>query len=147
MQHHTTKLISRACEFFAALQSQYCSRHRLLKAKAYLFSLSLYCECLLFQTSGRAYKRINSIVWSFGHNFRAAIYSATHIYTDFSGLVETTPEKKHGIALRGRLGSDLKPNLREVTLTSSVGSWRWLHVRERQSRVAVRDSREFYSHM
>jgi len=72
--------------------------------------------CLLRQTSGRAYKLTHFIVSSFVHNLRAAIYAVTHIYTDFSGLVETTPERKLGSAVHGPLGSALKPNLREVPL-------------------------------
>ena len=46
------------------------------------------------------------------------MYAATHIYTDFSGLIETTPERKLGGAVRvhGPLESTLKPNLREVPL-------------------------------
>jgi hypothetical protein len=76
---------------------------------------------LLFQTFGRAYKLINFIVSSFVHTFRATIYAATHIYTYFSGLVETTPERKPGVAVLGPLGSALKPYLREVTLAFEVG--------------------------
>ena len=72
--------------------------------------------CLLFQTFGRAYKLINAIVSSFVHTLRAATYATTHIYTDFSGLVENTPERKLGSAVHGQLGSALEPNLREVTL-------------------------------
>ena len=59
---------------------------------------------------------VNFIVSSFARTFLAAIYAAKHNYTDFSGLVETTPERKLGDAVRGPLGSALKPNLREVPL-------------------------------
>jgi hypothetical protein len=125
MQQHTLNLF-RKLWTFAALQP--C----LLKANMLIFSFSLI-KCLLSQTSWRASYKLNNFAISssadtlHGHH----VYSrsqATRSYPGFSGLVESTADRKHGATLHGQnkcSQADSQLGYRNLRKSTLQGGYTW----------------------
>jgi hypothetical protein len=80
------------------------------------------------------------------HLPRRHVCSATRSYTDSPGLAEIAAERTRGAGLHGQRKCS-HADRPQVTVTLRFGSRTRLHVRERLSRAAERDTCEFYSHV